>query len=198
MLLKIFNKEQFSDVSRRVKEAEEDLKVAQMALLTSPGLVSVEEIKERQVKWMDLRNAEESIYRQKLREKWLKLGDSNTAYFHRAVKIKQVKKQTGYLELSNGEISSNMGEIIQEIVSYYMNLLCKRDPQVRRISDVELGQLIMHKLSSEKAEKLCCDVTALEIKEAMFSISGNKSLGLDGFGSSFFKHSWDVVGGDIC
>ncbi|CAN1178049.1 hypothetical protein LINPERHAP2_LOCUS33458 [Linum perenne] len=124
--LKQLNKDQFSDVSRRVIEAEENLKAAQMALLTSSGLVDVEEVKVCKGKWIELRNAEESLYRQKSRENWLKLGDSNTAYFHRAVKIKQVKKQIGYLELSNGAISSNMGEITQEIVSYYMNLLVQQ------------------------------------------------------------------------
>ncbi|CAN1152031.1 LINE-1 reverse transcriptase homolog [Linum perenne] len=196
--LKQLNKDQFSDVSRRVIEAEENLKAAQMALLTSSGLVDVEEVKVCKGKWIELRNAEESLYRQKSRENWLKLGDSNTAYFHRAVKIKQVKKQIGYLELSNGAISSNMGEITQEIVSYYMNLLGKSDPQVRKVSGAELDQLIMKKLSSDKAEKLTSVVTVAEIKDAMFSISGNKSPGPDGFGSSFYKHSWDIVGGDIC
>ena len=34
----------------------------------------------------------------------------------------------------------------------------------------------------------------VDIKEALFSIYSNKSLGPDGFNSLFFKETWDVTG----
>lgn len=37
-----------------------------------------------------------------------------------------------------------------------------------------------------------------EIKDAMFSIGNNKSPGIDGFNSGFFKHSWELVQSDVC
>ena len=40
-------------------------------------------------------------------------------------------------------------------------------------------------------------VTNEELKEAMFSIGENKSLGPDGFMLEFFKHSWDIVAMDV-
>lgn len=39
--------------------------------------------------------------------------------------------------------------------------------------------------------------TAIQIKEAIFSIGNNKSPELDGFGSGFFKASWNLVSGDV-
>lgn len=36
-----------------------------------------------------------------------------------------------------------------------------------------------------------------DIKDALFAIDNNKSLGLDVFGAGFFKALWDVVGNDF-
>ncbi|CAN1749304.1 hypothetical protein LINPERHAP1_LOCUS3662 [Linum perenne] len=53
-------------------------------------------------------------------------------------------------------------------------------------------------MGAENASNICSEVSTKEFKDAMFSISGDKSPGLDGFGSSFFKHSWHLVGEDVC
>ena len=41
---------------------------------------------------------------------------------------------------------------------------------------------------------MCDEFTDLEIKEAIFSIPNTKSPGLDGFGSGFFKTTWQKIG----
>jgi hypothetical protein len=45
---------------------------------------------------------------------------------------------------------------------------------------------------------LLANVTNDDIKKALFSIGNTKSSGPDGYSSLFFKHSWDVVGQDVC
>jgi hypothetical protein len=45
---------------------------------------------------------------------------------------------------------------------------------------------------------LLANVTNDDIKKALFSIGNTKSPGPDGYSSLFFKHSWDVVGQDVC
>lgn len=39
--------------------------------------------------------------------------------------------------------------------------------------------------------------TKEEIKKALFSISGNKSLGTDGFGTYFYIDAWIIVGNEV-
>lgn len=40
-------------------------------------------------------------------------------------------------------------------------------------------------------------VTGEEIKKALWSIRGEKSPGIDGYGSQFFKDAWTIVGNDV-
>lgn len=41
------------------------------------------------------------------------------------------------------------------------------------------------------------EVSAAEIKSAMFSIGGDKAPGPDGFNASFFHKNWSIVGPDV-
>lgn len=38
---------------------------------------------------------------------------------------------------------------------------------------------------------------AEEVKKALFSITGNKVPGLDGFGAQFYKDNWEIIGTDV-
>ena len=49
-------------------------------------------------------------------------------------------------------------------------------------------------LSEDQRAVLMVPFTAAEVKNAIFSIPGDKSPGADGFGSSFYKDAWSVVG----
>ena len=45
---------------------------------------------------------------------------------------------------------------------------------------------------------LVAEISDKEIKQAMWSIPGSKAPGPDGYNSTFFKRSWDIVGKDVC
>ncbi|GKC05518.1 RNA-directed DNA polymerase, eukaryota, reverse transcriptase zinc-binding domain protein, partial [Tanacetum coccineum] len=53
-------------------------------------------------------------------------------------------------------------------------------------------------MTKEEALIMVADINEKEIKEAMFDIGENRAPGPDGYTSAFFKHSWDIVGNDIC
>lgn len=52
-------------------------------------------------------------------------------------------------------------------------------------------------LSYVDKEYMIAPFSMEEIKKAVWSCDGNKSLGPDGFNFSFFKSCWEVVEGDI-
>ncbi|WCJ31903.1 DNAse I-like superfamily protein [Euphorbia peplus] len=53
-------------------------------------------------------------------------------------------------------------------------------------------------LSREDSDSLIAPVSNDEIKRALWSIDSEKSPGLDGFNSFFFKKTWGIVGNEIC
>lgn len=54
-----------------------------------------------------------------------------------------------------------------------------------------------HVLTTEQQITLARPFAEKEMKEAMFQIDGNKSRGLDGYGSDFYKAAWKIVGQDV-
>ncbi|XP_074277705.1 uncharacterized protein LOC141601332 [Silene latifolia] len=78
---------------------------------------------------------------------------------------------------------------------YYKNLLGSRNP-TERIRSAILNQGPC--CTQEQAASLMLPITNEEIKGIFFSTPIDKSLGLDGYTSGFFKDAWDVVGPDVC
>ncbi|KAL2472429.1 Uncharacterized protein Adt_40565 [Abeliophyllum distichum] len=54
------------------------------------------------------------------------------------------------------------------------------------------------KLSQEQAAALVREISSHEIKEALFDIGEDKSLGPIGYTSCFFKKAWHTIGEDFC
>lgn len=52
-------------------------------------------------------------------------------------------------------------------------------------------------LTKEHRNLLSLQFTAKEIRDAIWSIPVDKSSGLDGFSSGFYKVAWPVVGVDV-
>ncbi|CAN1148464.1 LINE-1 retrotransposable element ORF2 protein [Linum perenne] len=85
------------------------------------------------------------------------------------------------------------GEISKVAVRFYQQLLGEKS----QVSTPDLDPLISLKLEYQEAEELGRNITAAEIKKALFSIHNEKSPGPDGFTALFFKDSWNVVGEDL-
>ena len=52
-------------------------------------------------------------------------------------------------------------------------------------------------ISGETNERLTQIPTAIEIKEALFSIHADKASGPDGFSAGFYHTNWENIGGEI-
>ena len=60
-------------------------------------------------------------------------------------------------------------------------------------SIIDEGQV----LNPEQQRLLSCNFTRQDVKRVMQSIPNDKSPGMDGFNSFFFKHCWDIVGEEV-
>ncbi|CAN1759694.1 Transposon TX1 uncharacterized 149 kDa protein [Linum perenne] len=147
--------------------------------------------------WNTARTAEESFLKQKARENWVNLGDSNTKFFHSSLKCRQAYNQIVSLNTADGRTVKDLPEIINEAVGFYEKLLGTPDCSLFKQTDAYFEELLIHKIPADDANSLCSPVSDEEIKSALFSMRGDKSPGPDGFSAFFFQNSWDLVGKDF-
>ncbi|GJY70443.1 hypothetical protein Tco_0474146 [Tanacetum coccineum] len=136
---------------------------------------------------------EERFLKQKAKLEWLRVGDSNSAYFHKTVKERVSRSRIGIITDMNNVTHIN-NEVPTAFVEHYMNFLGSSAP----VSNLDNHGLFSKKISNEKADYMVREVTNGEIKDAILSIDNDKAPGPDGFTSLFFKKSWDLVGNDVC
>ncbi|KAL2247963.1 UNVERIFIED_CONTAM: hypothetical protein Sindi_2648600, partial [Sesamum indicum] len=95
-----------------------------------------------------------------------------------------------------GTSHTEPGEIINEFVGYYQNLLGDNRRQIM----MDIGFLRLwarHILSNEEASHLISAFTPDNVKQAVFDIAEDKAPGPDGYSSGFFKAAWPVVGQEV-
>ncbi|XP_010506876.1 PREDICTED: uncharacterized protein LOC104783414 [Camelina sativa] len=102
-VLKDLNREHYSDLEKRFKEAHSKLAAHQARLLANPSPLLSRLEKQAQKKWLTLALAEEKFLLQRSRVKWATSGDCNTAYFFRMVNSRRGINQIHYLETDSGQ-----------------------------------------------------------------------------------------------
>ncbi|GJV40598.1 zinc knuckle CX2CX4HX4C containing protein [Tanacetum coccineum] len=112
---------------------------------------------------------EEKFLKQKAKIDWLHEGDSNSAYFYKAVKSRTSRSRIDVVTSDDGVVYEN-DKVVEAFVNHY---------------------------EENEALKMTRTVTRNEVKSALFSMGNEKSLGPDGFMAAFFKDSWDIVADDF-
>ncbi|KAL2248361.1 UNVERIFIED_CONTAM: Retrovirus-related Pol polyprotein from type-2 retrotransposable element R2DM [Sesamum indicum] len=179
--LKVFNKQHYSHISGRAKEAELALHDAQNQLESNRGdVVLRDSLGDLRKKAIFLAEAEQHFFYQKAKIYFLKEGDRNTKFLFGMVKR---------------NVITAAEDIPQEFVDYYTSPL-GTEAHTLPVDDgvFEWGPL----LSPEHTVDLFRAVTLLEVKDAIFHISDNKAPGSDGYSSCFFKKAWNIVGDQVC
>ncbi|GJZ49122.1 RNA-directed DNA polymerase, eukaryota, reverse transcriptase zinc-binding domain protein [Tanacetum coccineum] len=135
---------------------------------------------------------EERFLKQKAKVEWLKVGDSNSTYFHKSVKGRISRNRIDIITDVGGNLITGDG-VPSAFVSHYEAFLGQSGITTPFDSD----DLIMTKLDSDQALEMIKNVTAKEVKDALFSMGNDKSPGPDGYTACFFKESWDIVAADV-
>ena len=128
-IIKAFNFHSFAKLRERVVDARETLNQAQPALLNNPNDPLLVDNENRCLKtFHDLACAEEGFLKQKSRIQWLKLGDQNTSFFHKAIKARNAQNVIKVLTLVNGCRIEDPEAIKQEAVAHFQNVMCSDRP----------------------------------------------------------------------
>lgn len=136
---------------------------------------------------------EEAYWRQRSILMWLSLGDRNTWYFHAETRGRRRRKSIAVLETFTGEIVYKEEDILKVVVSYYQELFTSKEGNRTDTVNYALKPLI----SAETNANLIEIPSAIEIKEAIFSVHADKAPEPDGFSASFFQSNWTEIGAEI-
>ncbi|GJV38022.1 hypothetical protein Tco_1410499 [Tanacetum coccineum] len=135
---------------------------------------------------------EERFLKQKANINWLKEGDSNSAYFHKAVKSRVSRSRIDAVTNTEGVLFENE-QVPDVFVTHYEAFLGLAGVTHGFVDD----NLFHSRLNGQVALDMIREVTRQEVKQAMFSMGDDKSPGPDGYTVAFFKAAWEIVANDI-
>lgn len=140
--------------------------------------------------------SEESMLKQKSRDKHLNLGDCNSNYFYSIFKAK--KRRASISCITDGEgLSFPDSEHIESVfVEHVLNILAPAKNQSSSSNDLDLIN-VSHMLDQDEVDTLCSPLKLVEIVDAIKYNSSHKSPGSDRFIAFFFKICWPIIKRDI-
>lgn len=84
--IKVLNKENLGDLTRKTKEAYAELCKCQLTTLTNPNSSAMESELVAYNRWLHVSELEEKYLKQKSKLHWLKVGDDNNKVFYKSAK----------------------------------------------------------------------------------------------------------------
>ncbi|GKA00235.1 aspartic peptidase [Tanacetum coccineum] len=182
------------NLHENVKKLRHELDEVQKSLDGDPSNLLLREEEAAYLKaFQDALIDEERFLFQKAKVEWLKLGDANTAYFHKVVKSQAAQNRIDSITNMDGTLFDG-DQVPVAFINHYTDFI----GQSGITSHFDLSDLFCNRLSNEDALSMIDEVSDKEIREAMFSLGDNKAPGPDGYSVAFFKEAWSIISVDVC
>ncbi|XP_059638758.1 uncharacterized protein LOC132281037 [Cornus florida] len=192
-ILKTNCKVDFSEMASKIQAVKTELDSCQHDLDLSTSNIPLRMLDLSLTKeYTRLSELQESMLRQKSRMVWLKLGDSNSSYFHKSIASKVNKRKIYSLTNADGLILNDTNVVVQEIVSHFQNLF-GTSPLITH-TQAELSRFITKSVPPHFHSILESMPSYHEIQSCMLSLNRDKSPGPDGFNAVFFHQAWAIIG----
>ena len=193
------NRENFSQIQRRVGEANTVFLDAQVLALEMPSTLNFEKEKEMFDKWNFLRAVEESYFKQKSRVNWLKEGDLNTTYFFRMFQTRCSYNSIRSFLLATGALITDPMAMSLIAVTHFKSILGPDylSPSYIHSTPEWFQSLCPFSVASELQITMCSIPSEIEIQKILFRLNPNKAPGPDGLTSGFYKAAWETVGHEV-
>ncbi|KAL0399388.1 UNVERIFIED_CONTAM: hypothetical protein Sradi_2282100 [Sesamum radiatum] len=138
---------------------------------------------------------EETLWRQRSKEVWLREGDRNTGFFHRKASRRFQTNLITRLKNSAGLWVDNEKDIQQCIVDHFAHVYASNCP---RQADIAKGtEHLRPVVDASMARELTMPYTETEVAHALFQMAPLKSPGPDGMFPIFFHKFWHIVRRDV-
>uniref|UniRef100_A0A803P2H6 Reverse transcriptase n=1 Tax=Cannabis sativa TaxID=3483 RepID=A0A803P2H6_CANSA len=189
--LKAWNRDCFGFCDRKLHSLHRQLSQIQEAPINAENCAKEAAI---QLEILNLESKVERIWKQKSRELWVAKGDSNTKFFHAATIVRRRRNYIGAIKETPQNWITNRDEICRYFEDNFKGLFTTSDPSFGR----EFESLFEAEVTNSENLEVGRVPTAMEIKNAVWSLHPLKSPGPDGFSGIFYRKYWNIVGGDFC
>lgn len=133
------------------------------------------------------------FWRQKSREKWLRLGDRNSKFFHNSVKANRSRNYLIKLNDKNGIAQWSDAVKAEVAIEYFTGLFSSSNPP----SYESVFQSMIPKVTPSMNKSLVDPITKEEVRDAVFSIEAESAPGPDGMTATFFQRFWHTIGDSV-
>lgn len=122
-VIRTLGKERLGNLSRRTRDAFEDLCTKQEENMDNPTEQNMVEEREAATKWENLSNIEEKFLKQKSKLHWLKVGDKNNKVYHRAATVRAIRNSIQEIICKDGTVADTAETLKVEAERFFRDFL---------------------------------------------------------------------------
>ncbi|XP_070030068.1 uncharacterized protein [Nicotiana sylvestris] len=183
--LSSWSREAYGDIHEEPKRLEFEIVNIEVLNINDSSDVNRTNLNKTRAEYIRYLKIQDSILRQKARVKWLKDGDSNSAYFHNVVKDKRRRLNINKIQNEHYQWVEGTKDISEVAVRYFQGLFCQKDEQ-NDFSDLDF---IEPSISEDVNSKLIALPSEEELKVCVLSMDPDSSPGPDDFTAKIFKNA---------
>lgn len=192
-LIRELGKEKLGNLTKRTKEAYEELCTKQSVTLGNPTGDAIREEADAYGKWLHVASLEENHLKQRAKLHWLDIGDQNNKTYHRAIRTRQAQNLIREIKCPGGMVVKTHQEVKCEAERFFSEFLNRKPDNYVGTSVEDLRDLMNFRCSTDDCNMLEAAVTEEEVRKTLFAMPNNKSPGPDGYPAEFFKTAWAVI-----
>uniref|UniRef100_A0A803NK38 Reverse transcriptase domain-containing protein n=1 Tax=Cannabis sativa TaxID=3483 RepID=A0A803NK38_CANSA len=188
--LQKWKKGTFGDCDGLIKEAEERIGWIQKQPL-SEDLMREESSLQARIAELWIRK--ESMWRQKSKELWLKVGDRNSKFFHASTIIRRRRNEISAIKNDVGGWETEARRIGYVFNGFFHDLYNSDGVDL----DESFFELFSLSVTREENDRIKAIPEKEEIWNAVAAMHPLKAPGPDGMPGCFYRRYWDVVGSEV-
>lgn len=158
----------------------------------SPSLEDQNEMKLLNDKLTSLLVQEDSFWRRRAKQFWMRDGDQNTRFFHTSATQRKKKNYISKLLDDNNVEVTDPGDICNVASNYFANLFTKVDGVYEPVLAT-----VQQRVTEADNMQLTRPFDEAEFQMAISQMHPDKAPGPDGLNPAFYQRFWDLCGKDI-
>lgn len=148
-LIRSLSKEKLGDLTKKVREAYQDLCDKQEATLKEPSHAHIQAELIAAERWQRVSSIEEKILKQRSKLHWLQVGDKNNKAFHNAAKIRETRNAIGEIKCALGQVVNTQEDIKNEAERFFSEFLSHVPDGLQGKTVEEMQEIIDYQCTEE-------------------------------------------------